>query len=196
MSPETLKQKVWQKNWAGTFSLLFASFYGRNYTKGLKDLVGRSFENNLVVYEKGSCSNYLPKDELEKLCKIFAEKIISADAATEWSKEVFKQTDEVMLFMKKLDAQTSFTVSDYESLRKLYYAHVPPNFAIKKVVDYLPAELVTRYLDLFTKVRLYTEPVYPEIDRQLKRIVRFFLKNCTDELIPFITKRNLKLSLK
>lgn len=166
-----IPQKIWLKNWAGRWSFLFASFYGRNYTEGLKKFIGVSFDNNVITHEKGVVSNYFPKDELGRFCEACVKYITSHErAAEDWCGQVFKRTDEVMALISTLDKKQTYTRADYEQIKQGFYDHVPPNFSIKKVIDYLPKDFTDRYLELFAKVRVYTEPVYGEIDRMLLKI--------------------------
>lgn len=187
---EILK-KDWIKNWSGNWSLLFASFYGDNYSKGLKTLVGKGFDNNLITSENGVRSNYLPQNELDNLGQLFAEQIAKEGVAEEWARLVFERTDKVMALISKMDKKDIFDKEDYSLLRDAYEEHVPPNFAIKKVADYLSADLMEKYMELFSKVRVYTEPVYGEISRMLAKVVGS-LTNISPELVSFITKKEIE----
>jgi phosphohistidine swiveling domain-containing protein len=185
-------QKIWMKNWAGTWSFLFASFYGRNYTKGLQDFVGACFPNNIVAHEKGISSNYFPKDELDTFCKACVEYITSHDkAAEDWCDQVFKRTDEVMALLGELDKKQTYTKADYEQVKQAFFDHVPPNFSIKKVIDYLPKDFVDNYLELFGKMRVYTEPVYGAIDRMLLKIASS-LTGLPKEPVSVLTREEIE----
>ncbi|MES2409367.1 MAG: PEP-utilizing enzyme [Patescibacteria group bacterium] len=187
---EILK-KDWIKNWSGNWSLLFASFYGDNYTKGLKTLVGKGFDNNLITFENGVSSNYLPQGELDNLGRLFAEQVSKQGTAEKWAKLVFERTDKVMELISELDKKVAFEKGDYFLLRDVYEEHVPPNFAIKKVADYLSSDLMEKYLELFSKVRVYTEPVYGEISRMLTKVTGF-LTGISSDLIPLLTKKEVE----
>lgn len=187
MLPKVLKEKEWVKNWSGSWSLLFASFYGYNYTERLKKLTGKKFDNNLIISENNTTSNYLPQDELDALGKSFSRQIEREGRAVEWSQLVFDRTDEVLSLIKSLKKKKTFKKEDYYALRDAYHLHVPPNFVIKKVADYLPKSLLDNHMELFSKVRIYTEPVYGEIDRMLIKTVESLTK-LPKKLVPFITK--------
>jgi phosphohistidine swiveling domain-containing protein len=187
-----IQKTEWEKNWAGTWSILFASFYGRNYTEGLRDLVGEGFSNNLIVFDTKSISNYLPKAELKRLCTKFSDGITNDGKAEEWSKLVFERTDRVMSFIQEIEGKTNFSKDDYERLKQEFFDHVPPNFAIKKVIDYLPAEVAERNLELFSKLRVYTEPVYGAIDMVLKRMAASLMPHLKPEHIHVLLRHELE----
>lgn len=185
---------IWLKNWSGQWSMCFCSFYGVMYTIGLKNLVGKNFKNNIVTFEPQSSSNFLPKFELTNFGKYLASLVIEdPKLAKKWSREVIERTDKIMLLIKSLDKKKKLSTEDFYTLRARVYEHVPPNFAVKRVADYLPMRLQNKFLKDFSYVRQYTEAVYNEVDRILKRIFKqissetkintdFFLTISHDEL--------------
>lgn len=190
MIPKILKNELWTKNWSGNWSLLFGSFYGDVYTKGLDSLVGRHFENNLIIFEKGLSSNYLIQTELKEFCTFLAQ-LVKKDSGVpkKWADQVIRKTDEILPLMAKLEKKKRLSKDDYIYLESVRIALTPPNFAIKKVIDFLPHDLVTKYLDTFSHVRVYTEPVYNETDRILKKIMRELLpKTISDQELLVLTK--------
>jgi len=186
--------KTWSKNWSGNWGLLFGSLYGKIYTQGLEDLTKKHFKHNLVVFEKGSSANYLAVDELKDYCAYLVNLIKNDETLPQkFSEQVIKNTDKIFDLMKKLDLKDKFTKEDYDSLQESRLVITTANFSLKKVIDYLPKELMEKYLSLFTKVRLYTEPVYNETDRILTKIAKYFFKDKLDySLIPVITEEEMQ----
>lgn len=195
----TLKQKnpkkmIWTKNWSGNWGLLFGSLYGDIYTKGLKELTGKYFQHNLVVFENGVSYNYLLQSELNKYCEHLVLLIKANESLTKkWSNQVIKNTNKIFLLIEKLDKQKIFSKKDYFDLQKARFAITTVNFSIKKVIDYLPADLMEKNLEIFSRVRVYTEPVYNNADRLLKKISKYFLNNkISDKQISVLTKHELE----
>ncbi len=192
-----LEEKKWLKNWSGNWSLLFASLYGDIYTHGLRNLVGKNIENFIIVFEKGISSNYLVPSETEILCKTFIDYIKKDNKIAEkWANHVVKQSREILSFVSHLN-KDNITLDEYKNLCFLCSSMTPENFAIKKVVDYLPAELLERYIDIFSEARKATEPIYNEVDR----ILVLFLKQTFGDALSMkdylvVTKEELDIYLK
>ncbi len=169
---EIIKSKKWTKNWSGNWGLSFGTLYGDIYTKNIQSLVGKKFNNNLITFENGVSANYLPQDELENYCthvRNLIEK--NPDLPEIWIKQIIEGTDKIFVLMRSLDKKDSFVSRDYVNLQKARALITAPNFTIKKVIDYLPKSLVDKFIKRFSEVRVYTEPVYNETDRLLKKII-------------------------
>ncbi len=188
-----LHNKNWLKNWSGNWSLLFASLYGDIYTKGLKKMVGENIENFIITFESGASSNYLVQEEVEKLCSTFIDYIKRDNSIAEkWAEHVIKESREILNFISNLN-EKNITLEDYHRLCFLCSSMTPENFAVKKVVDYLPTDLLEKYLDIFSKARKATEPIYNEVDR----ILMCFLKQevgdkMSEEEYSVLTKEELE----
>ena len=188
-----IAKENWTKNWSGNWGLLFGSLYGDIYTMGIKGLVGKSFEHNLITFENGVSSNYLIETELKDYCLYLVESIKVDESITiKWSEQVIQNTDLIMNFIENLDKKHSFVKEDYYQLQNMRQEITTANFSIKKVIDYLPDYLKEKNLPLFSKVRVYTEPVYNETDQFLKRIADFFFKNTLSQKeIAVLTKEEM-----
>lgn len=192
--PKEIKNNSWTKNWSGNWGLLFGSSYGDIYTKGLKHLSGKYFAHNLIVFENGISSNYLIQDELRHYCNYLSNLIIKDETLPrKWSNQIIKNTDKIFSLMKVLKKKKDFSAKDLLNLQDTRYAITTINFSVKKVIDYLPKDLMEKNLDLFSKVRVYTEPVYNEADELEKKIARALTANKLSEKdISVITINELK----
>lgn len=163
---------LWTKNWSGNWGLLFGSYYGKIYTSGLNDLVGQGFQHNLITFESGTSANYLIVEELKAYCAHLVNLISNKESLPQkWSEQVIHNTDKIFTLMRELNSRSTFSQLDFNQLQENRLIITTANFSIKKIIDYLPPNLTEKYLDLFTKVRIYTEPVYNETDRLLKKII-------------------------
>ena len=190
---DDITKQTWTKNWSGNWGLLFGSLYGDIYTIGLQNLVGKFFPHNLITFENGVSANYLVTQELNDYCTHLVDQIKLDESTThKWSEQVMHTTDLIMDFMKELDEKETFIKADYCQLQDLRQQITVANFSIKKVIDYLPDNLKDKNLELFSKVRVYTEPVYNETDRLLKKIAKFFLGDkLSDKAISVIVKEEM-----
>ena len=174
--------------------MLFGSLYGRIYTQGLEDLAGRHFNYNLIVFEGQTSVNYLVADELKDYCTHLTD-LIKDDLMfpQRLSDQVINNTDKIFALMKALNLKNEFLQSDFTKLQQARLIITTANFSLKKVIDYLPADLREKHLELFTKVRLYTEPVYNETDRLLRKIAQTILKNkLPNELCAVLTNQEME----
>lgn len=171
-SQDIFKNTIWTKNWSGRWGLPLASLYGDIYSTGIQKLVGRGLAHNFIVFESGTTSNYLVQPELKSYCEHLVS-LIEGDGAVpgQWADQVITNTDKILAQIADLDQRESFSAEDYYQLQQTRLAITVANFSIKKVIDYLPPTLVEKYLPLFTKVRLHSEPVYSETERLLAKIV-------------------------
>lgn len=197
-----LQKEMWTKNWSGNWCLLLGSLYGDIYTKGLKELVGRGFKNFIVAFESGTSANYLNQAELTEHCHYLASLIEKDRSLSEqWAEQVITNTDKIFTLFKKIASEKTYTKQDYYDLQDYRYQITTANFSIKKVIDYLPKDLMEKYLGLFTKVRLYSEPVYNETDKYLRKVAGYLLHNilssqalavlAKEELAEFFVSGNL-----
>ncbi|MFA4834232.1 MAG: PEP-utilizing enzyme [Patescibacteria group bacterium] len=186
--------EIWTKNWSGNWGFLFGSLYGQIYSNGLKELTGANFKHNLIVFEKKTSANYLVVKELKEFCSHLIKLIINDESLPQkLSDQVIKNTDKIFILMRRLDKKNKFTKFDFDELQRSRFVITTANFSLKKVIDYLPEKLMNKYLDLFTKVRLYTEPVYNETDRLLKKISESVLAGkLSSELIHVLTDNEME----
>ncbi len=195
MSKFSINKKIWLKNWAGRWSLCFCSFYGYTYTKGLEKIVGQEIKECLLVFEPKISSNYLIKDQVIDIGRHFA-RLLSSDKtlAKKWCNQVIKETDNVLALVKVLLRKKEIKYVDYIKLRNIIYRHIPPNFAIKKAADFLSPNLLDKYLADFSYVRTYSESVYDDTDRILRKILSQIAKfsGLPEKLLLTLTKTEVE----
>jgi len=170
---KSFKKYVWVKNWSGNWSACFCSFYGYLYSQELKNRIGRTLHDNLLIYEPLASSNYFPIEQITSLGKFLAGLIVkNPSLVKKWGNEVIRQTDGTMALIKLLNKKPNLTGSDFLTLRQAIYDHIMPNFFIKKAADYLPQQILNANIKQFRYIRTYTEPVYNQADGILKKILK------------------------
>ena len=190
---------TWFKNWAGRWSLCFCSFYGHTYTKGLEKLVGKEISDYFLTFEPDVSLNFLSKNDLTKICKHLARLVINNEKiAKKWCQLVIKETDNFSELLKTISKQRNVGFKEYLNLRNIIYKHIPPNFAVKKVADYLPPDILEKYLEDFSYIRVYSETVYNDTDKILRKIFSNIAKTTRypEKLLLTLTKTELELYFK
>ncbi|MFH0971732.1 MAG: PEP-utilizing enzyme [Candidatus Micrarchaeota archaeon] len=161
MAFSEFQKETWLKNWVGNWGMLFLSWYGSIYTRTYEESLGKRMHNALFCYERAAATNYLAKSELNELCTYLSKKLASDEkVADEWCSDLRARTDRMMGLLGHLERKADFGLRDLIDLSECMHAQNPPNFAIKKVADYLPPELLNKHLHDFKEARLYCEPVY------------------------------------
>lgn len=171
------QEDIWIKNWSGNWSFLFCSFYGKTYTYGLKKYLGASFKNFFIQFEEGVGSNYLLPQELSRMGKHFSGLVISNPKITKiWVAKTIQGADAITGLLNRLQKKKIISPNDYKELDSLIHKFTPFNFAIKRVIDYLPAKLQAQLLPDFEYARVYTENIYNNIDKVLVRMLSSIAK--------------------
>ncbi len=70
------------------------------------------------------------------------------------------------------------TEQNFQAFIQAVFDYGVPHRIVKVTVDYLPEELLKRYLDVLTDARVYAEPVYTETENYM----RYFANKFSDKL--------------
>ncbi|MES2135196.1 MAG: PEP/pyruvate-binding domain-containing protein [Patescibacteria group bacterium] len=190
---DLFEQKIWTQNWSNTnMSLLFPSLYGRMYTKELSKYSGMKFTHHIVVCDKNVSSNFVPANEMNTICRTYAERIIEDENIVEhWCQELYERTDAALSLFTDLKKKKNYSIEDYRAVANAIYAHVPANFTLKRAADFLPSKIIEKYLDTFSKVRAYLEGVYPEADYLFRKIASHFFPELTEEEVFVLASNDI-----
>ena len=157
-----MEQFEFKKNWAGKWSLLECCSFGKEYTKLLAEKYGVGPSHSMFSYEQGSSANFLVPSEVEAFTKQLVEKVQeNEEVVFEWVNTITMATDAVLGFVRNFGDKPA-TKNDYDELWKYLDEYLLGHFPVKKVVDYLPKDLLERVLPSLEKARVYAEPVYSE----------------------------------
>jgi len=190
---DLFEQKIWTQNWSNTnMSLLFPSLYGRMYTKELSKYSGMKFTHHIVVCDKNVSSNFVPANEMNTICRTYAERIIEDENIVKhWCQELYERTDAALSLFTDLKKKKKYSIEDYRAVENAIYAHVPANFTLKRAADFLPSKIIEKYLDTFSKVRAYLEGVYPEADYLFRKIASHFFPELTEEEVFVLASNDI-----
>lgn len=164
MDIENLKRIHWTKIWAGTWSFLSCSHFGKEYTQLLR-FGDRPFMSKVVILISDNKSHcWAPEEDRDRLGAFLAHEVANNPArADEVCQSLKAGTDRIMSFIasaieKPIDAKT------YDQFWKEVVAYYPPHIYVKYVVDYLTPELLEKYLPQFEDARVYCEPVFKKTE--------------------------------
>ena len=160
----------WQKNWVGNWGVVFCSWYGDIYTNTFQKSLGKKLHRTVLHYEKKASANYIPKSELDELCAYFVGQVEKDETtADSWCRQLKERTAHILVLMNALMRKEDVSLEDFQALSLAVHEHIPPNFAIKKVIDYLPPKLLEKHLPHFTEARRHCEPVYNKVEEVIRK---------------------------
>jgi len=159
---DKIKDFVWSKNWSGKWTILECCYFGKEYTSLLAKIYGVGPTHALFTWEKGSSANFLVPSEVEKFTQILVGDVQKDNRIIfTWVDTIISAANSVLSFVRGFD-NTKATKEDFEKLWTLLDEYLLVHFPIKKIVDYLPSELLNTVLPHLEKARVYAEPVYAE----------------------------------
>lgn len=170
-------KSTWTKNWVLTCGVTFCSFYGDLYENEFPKKLGIGFQNTVYAYENGVSTQYLLADEQQKVVSFIVSKIEKdVSLGRLYCSQVKEQTDCIMELMDELESKSQLELDDLFQLQHALYAHVSPNFAVKRTADYLSAQTLKILFSDLEKTRLYAEPVYVRVEQIIQRFIQQIAK--------------------
>jgi phosphohistidine swiveling domain-containing protein len=168
--------KNWTKRWAGSYTFTSCAYWGPQYFHTLNKILGEGFKSTLFIHKKGTVSFFIEKNELDRVGTILANKTINSPKfALEMLKKLKKNTDNIMQIMETLEGQIP-TKQEYQQFHKVFEQHLAYHVFMKKTVDYLPDETLTKLLPVFKDARIYSEPVYSRTESFFRALAKAISK--------------------
>jgi len=158
------KNREFVKHWAGKWSLLSSSYFGQYYTKEVRSVAKNSVKVAIITSKSQYSTCYFDKDELASFGNSLAE-IAKKDSQLilAWCSDLKSETDNIMSLMKQL-SKKQITKTDFSKFTKALKSYSCVHMCVKKIVDYLPEDLLKELLPELESARLYSEPVYSETE--------------------------------
>jgi phosphohistidine swiveling domain-containing protein len=167
-----IEQKEWVKRWAGSYTFISASYWGKQYKTSLERELGISFDHSLFVHKKGTVSFYLIKNELDNFGNTLAKQATKNNKiAIKWCGELKKNADLITKIMKNLQDKIP-SQAEYQKFLIAFDRHLPLHNAMKKTVDYFSIEVLDKLLPYFKDARLYTEHVYSDTESFFRSVTK------------------------
>jgi phosphohistidine swiveling domain-containing protein len=163
---------TWFKRWAGSYTFLSCSYWGRQYDSALKRKLGVGFERTVFVHRRGTVSFFVRKEELDALGEQLAKRSVEDPSfAARHCQELKANSDVLLEIMESLRRHIPST-EEYTVFLNAFERHLALHVFVKKTVDYLPPEALHSLLPIFRDARVYSEPVYSETERFFRDVTR------------------------
>lgn len=164
VSTKEIEENDWVQQWAGNWCPLSCSYFGHQYTETLKQYYGKSLEHAVFISRDERRNANFPKKELEEFGNYLAAKARRDKRfALGLAADLRKKTDAILGVVKKLVGK-DFSWGEYEKFLSAYYEYVNPHVGVKRIVDFLPKQLLDELLPVLSGARVYAEPVYKETE--------------------------------
>ena len=155
----------WVKHWAGEWSLLSCSYFGHQYTKTIEEELGTRLQRAFFTSRRGYSVAHLNSAELLTFGQNLADQVVkNSEVAAFWCRDLKEKTDQILAAIERYRGR-ELTLEEYREYLQHFYAYVVPHIAVKKVVDFLPPDLLKNLLPQFQDARLYAERVYTESEQ-------------------------------
>lgn len=184
----------WVSRWAGSYTFVSCSYYGPQYFKKVKEILGKGFNTTLFIHKKGTVSFLVKKDELDELGNFLAKKVQDDNkSAIEFLSKLKQNTDTIMAIMDKLSGKI-VNPEEYKEFMEVFDRHLAYHVFMKKTVDYLPKELLDKMLPVFNDARLYSEPVYSRTEKFFRDLAKAIgdKEKTGSELLTCLTQDELE----
>jgi len=151
----------WDNQWSGNWSILSFSHWGSFYSqKPFTENIDQYVSRTITIWREGKSAAYQRLAEKE----IFANKLIKQirkdeQLVTKLCEGLRDRTDDFLKFVEKWIGG-DITLNRFQQYQKLLVAYYPNHIQVKVLVDYLPKDLLNKFLPLFEEVRVYAEPVF------------------------------------
>jgi phosphohistidine swiveling domain-containing protein len=166
----------WLSRWAGSYTFISCSHWGRQYFYTLYKILGQNFKQTLFVHRKGVVTFYVTRDEFEQLGQTQARKSEKSLAyARKLNSNLQKSTD-VLLPMMKILAKKIPTTLEYNRFLKVFERHLAFHVYNKKTVDFISNKKANALMPIFGKARLYSEDVYSQSEHFFRSIMKLISK--------------------
>lgn len=199
-----IAQLNWTKKWAGTFSILNASYNAEFDINANKKILGEGFYNILFIHKQDITSYYRRKSETDTLGKFLAKKVIKNNKLlADWAQRLEQESKQIKKLLKN-PPSLFLNIEKYKIFEKCLRNFHPFLMAVYTVSEYLPNDLFKRYQPVLEKARKYSEFVYSETEKLFKNITKLISKKegydtkillsvYPEEMRTYLKKGNLPL---
>lgn len=166
----------WIQRWAGSYTFLSCSYWGKQYYFSLRRVLGTKFDHTVFIHRKGNASFYVPLNEFQRLGNSLAKKVTTdPKLARKWLNVLKNNSDQLRLIMKQLEKKIP-TPKEYRNFLVRFDQQLPYHNFMKKTVDFLAPPALEKLLPLFTAARLYSESVYSDTECFFRNLAKAIAK--------------------
>jgi phosphohistidine swiveling domain-containing protein len=192
-----MKNKGWISRWAGSYTFVSCSFWAEQYSKQLREILGKGLDSTIFIHKKGTVSFFVKKDELDSLGMFLSDKVIKDEnGAFDMLIKLKESTDALTVMMENIRGKIPSN-EEYRGFLSLFEKHLAYHNFMKKTVEYLPGGLLEKMLTSFVDARKYSEHVYSATEDFFRSLTLIISEEegIEKELLTCLTKEELELYL-
>lgn len=156
---------TWTNRWAGSYTFLSCSYWAQQYSKTLKNILGKGFDTVLFLHKQGTASFFVKQDELNAFGHYLAEKTVHSEPeAINLLNKLKENTDIIIKMMDDFEG-CILTSDQYAAFHTVFERHLAYHNFMKKTVDFLDQETLGKLLPCFQDARKYSEVVYSRTEQ-------------------------------
>lgn len=173
MSIKKFKANDWIVYWAGGFSLLSDSYFGKKYMvkpflQGLEQFVSQV----AFIYKDGLTTACIRKSEKiefgNKVKKLISSNELSISQICESLKE---KTDSYLEIIDR-DEGKDVSWEEYREFIDALYEYYVPHIMVKNILDVFSDKEMEKYAKMVEEARVYAEPVFTRSEEYMDSLVK------------------------
>ncbi len=151
----------WETYWAGDWAILDCSYWGEFYTrKGFSEKINLFVPQTIIEWKNDKSTCYLRVSDKEKFAKKVVELIKQDESLVDETCNCLKQAADEFLKFVEYWIERDIRPEQYVEYQNLILDYYPFHIQVKVLVDFLPQDLLQRFLPKFQEARVYAEPVF------------------------------------
>lgn len=185
----------WEAYWSGSWSPIDFAYWEAFYTKpSFTKEIPRFVKTVVTTWQNSKSTCYLRESEKADFAKQVIEQIKQDESYVDKICTGMKNAADKFLSFIDAYARKEINFEQYRRSQDLVLAYYPFHIQVKVCVDYLPKELLEKFLPKFQDARLYAEPVFTKSIEFSKAFSEQQSKktNCPAQLFETMTESELK----
>lgn len=172
---ERISKKGWIQRWAGSYTFISCSYWGRQYYFSLKREFKIGFPQTLFIHKKGIVSFHLPLKDYRRFGQTLANSAVKNPAMAKKYCRLLKHNSDLMMpILAEKNKIPNW--SEYEKFEIYFDRHLIYHNFVKKSIDFLPLFALKKYLHDYEDARVYSEKVFSETELFFRSIMKLIGK--------------------
>ncbi len=158
---QALAATKWESQFSGRWPPVDLTRFGEFYSRmPFADNIKRYVHQTIITWHDGTGAGFQPIADKKRFSEELIAQIAKDPALVDKLCMLLKKTtDEFMAVFDELMSK-DVSLEEFQRLHNNVLEYYPYHIQVKVLVDYLPAELLKKYLPQFEDARVYAEPLF------------------------------------
>ncbi len=177
MTIEKFKADDWIVYWAGGFSLLSDSYFGKQYMrKPYMPKVDMFIPRVAFLYKEGLTTACIRKSDKIKFCNEVKSSIESGELSIYKICELLKEETDNYLAIINRDEGKEVTFKEFREYIDALFNYYSPHVVVKNIIDVFSEKEKEKYSKMMEEARVYAEPVFTRSEEYMDALVKIISK--------------------